>query len=68
MSGASSWLETELSSDLQGARGSVGAQKRSEDAGRRGDRSIDKSELRVGDVANRLIEIGMVQYVERLAK
>ena len=42
--------------------------KRSEDAGRRSDRSIDKSELRVGDVANRLIEIGMVQYVERLAK
>jgi hypothetical protein len=55
-----------LSSDLESARGGVGAQESSEDAGWSGDGSVDKSKLRIGDVAHGLIKVGMVEHVEGL--
>jgi hypothetical protein len=58
--------ETKLSSDLESARGGVGAQESSEDAGWGGDGSVDKSKLRIGDVAHGLIEVGMVEHVKSL--
>src|SRR4051812_5513247 len=59
-------LETQLGSDLQGARRGVCAQESSEDAGWGGDGSVDEPELRIGNVAYRLIEVGMVQDVKGL--
>src|ERR1700740_2053246 len=58
--------ERQLSADLHRARGGVAAQERTERAGWRTDRADDASKLRVGDVAHRLIEVGMVEQVEGL--
>lgn len=60
-------LESKLSANLEGAGGSVCSEKRAEDAGGRRDRSDAVSELRVVDVANGLIEVGMVEDVEGLS-
>lgn len=59
--------ETKLSSDLESARRGVRAQESSEDARWGGDSPVDKSKLRIGDVAaHGLIEVGMVQNVKSL--
>jgi hypothetical protein len=55
-----------LSSDLESARGGVGTQESSEDAGWGSDGSFDKSKLRIGDATHGLIEVGMVEDVKSL--
>lgn len=60
-------LEADLSTDLDGARGSVGAKERSEDAGGSGDGALAITKVGRAENTYRLIEVGMVQYVERLS-
>jgi hypothetical protein len=58
------WLEVELRGqlDLSGRR--IAAQSRSQNAGGRGYRLDDLPEPRVGNVAYRLVEVGVVQNVK----
>ena len=58
--------EPDLSSDLKGARRSVATQERAENAGRRSGGSHDASELRIRKIGDGLIEVGMIEQVERL--
>src|SRR5215471_14079224 len=58
--------EPELSSNLQGARSGVCAKESAENTGRRGDAADAISELRIGYIADWLIEVGMVENVEGL--
>src|SRR5215470_7514079 len=59
-------LERQLGLDLNQAWRGVATQKRSKDRSRRTNGGDDRAELRVGNVAHRLIEVGVIEQVEEL--
>src|ERR1035438_1668178 len=58
------WLEVELSRQLNLPRRRIAAQSRSQNAGWRGYGLNDLPQLRAGNIANRLVEVGVIQNVK----
>lgn len=60
-SGSRQPSESETSLELDESRGSIASQERTQDAGWSVDRANDRAEVRVGDIAYGLVEVGVVE-------